>query len=402
MIEQVREIKGIKDINNILSIVIEDLNKGKDKISNIADSLRQEFEKEKNELLNVENNIIFIIDEVNRLEKLDKDMRRKLAKSSSDFYIEEKNMESIYEIALNIRVEYITMQNEEKRMQNRREILQRALKKYLDNIEQADSVVGQVSVAMKYLTGEVYDNLENLEGNNKFSLGIKIVEAQEKERNKLAREIHDGPAQYLASTLMRIDFCKTRLKDNLQEGLVELDDVQGNVSKTLKEVRGIISNLRPPFLDGITLKEAIDDLRDDFLEECDVKLKVKFENESYLIDKTIETAIYRIIQELLSNIKKHSKAINSMLQVNLGMDYIFIKIKDDGRGFNTEEVMNNSRCYNKKYGILGIYERLDELGGTITVESVIDNGTEYNIKLPRIRRGGSFDKISNSWWSCSY
>ena len=146
----------------------------------------------------------------------------------------------------------------------------------------------------------------------------------------------------------------------------------------------------------LTLKEAIDDLKDGFLEECDVKLKVRFENESCLIDKTIETAIYRIIQELLSNIKKHSKAHNALLQLDLGMNYIFIKVKDDGIGFNMEEVIDNSRCNNKKYGILGIYERLDELGGTITVESRLDNGTEYKIKLPRIRRRDCFDKISNS------
>jgi len=396
MIENVREIKGIKDINNVLVIVIEDLDKGKEKILNIADSLRIEFEKQKTELLNIENKIVFVIQEVNRLEMLDKYMRKQLANSSMNFRSEEKNMENIYESALNVRVEYITMQQEEKRLQNQREILQRSIKKYSDNIEQADSVIGQVSVAMKYLTGEVCDNLENLEGNNKFSLGIKIVEAQEKERNKIAREIHDGPAQYLASTLMRIDFCKARLKDNLKEGLIELDDVQGNVSKTLKEVRGIISNLRPPFLDGITLKEAIDDLKDNFLEECETKLKVSFQNESCLIDKTIETAIYRIIQELLSNIKKHSKAYNALLRVDIGIDHIFIKVKDDGIGFNTEEVIDNSRCNNKKYGILGIYERLDELGGNITVQSVIDSGTEYNIKLPRIRRGECFDKISNS------
>ena len=383
--EDVNEIKGIKDINNIISIVIEDLDKGKDKILNIADSLRLEFEKKKIELLNVQNKIIFVIDEVTRLENLDKNMRKKLASSSMDFNSEEKNRENIYESALNVRVEYITMQQEEKRLQEQRETLQRSIKKGLENIEQADSVVGQVSVAMKYLTGDVFNNLENLEGNNKFSLGIKIVEAQEKERNKISREIHDGPAQYLASTLMRIDFCKARLKDNLQEGLVELDDVKGNVSKTLKEVRGIICNLRPPFLDGITLKEAIDDLRDNFLEECDVNLKVRVKDESGLTDKTIETAVYRIIQELLSNIKKHSKAYNSVLQVDMGIDYISIKINDDGIGFNTEKVIDNYRC-NNKYGIIGIYERLEELGGTITVESRINNGTEYNIKLPRSRR----------------
>jgi hypothetical protein len=73
-----------------------------------------------------------------------------------------------------------------------------------------------------------------------------------------------------------------------------------------------------------------------------------------------------------------------------------IVVKDDGIGFNMEEVIDNSRCNNKKYGILGIYERLNELGGTITVESKINNGTEYKIKLPRIRRRDCFDKISNS------
>lgn len=387
MLEEIKEVKGFKDINNILSIVIEDLDKGKDKISNIADSLRFEFEKQKDELLDVESKIKFAIEEVNRLEKLDKSMRAMLADSAMKFNGEEKSMENIYERALNVRVEYITIQQEEKRLQKQRELLQRSLKQFLDNIQQAESVVGQVSIAMKFLSGEVYDNLENLEGNNKFSLGIKIVEAQEKERNKISREIHDGPAQYLASTLMRIDFCKARLKDNLKKGLIELDDVQANVSKTLKEVRGIISNLRPPFLEGITLKEAIDDLKDNFLEESKTELKIRFENESCLIDKTIETAIYRIIQELLSNIKKHSKAHTALLQVNVGMKQIFIRVQDDGIGFNTEEVVENSKSNNKKYGILGIYERLDELGGSITVKSVINYGTEYRIELPRVRRG---------------
>ncbi len=384
----------INSINNILSVVIDDIHNGKEKIFNIAESLKSEYEKQIIELGDVEDQISILIKEVDRLEKIDKSMREKLAKASMNFQIKEDDVRIIYEEALNIRVEYITMQKEEKRLQGRRESLQRSIKNHFNNIKEADSVIEQVNVALSYLKGDVYKNIESVEENSKIAYAIRFVEAQEKERNRIARDIHDGPAQYLASTMMRIDFCKMLLNKNLEEGLNELEDLKSNVRKTLKEVRGIIFDLKPPFLNGITLEAAIEDLKEAFLEEASTNLAVEIRSNGHPVDYVVEVAVYRIIQEILNNIKKHSKAENSEVRLEVGQENIYLNIKDNGRGFDVDEYLKSARKNTKNYGITGIYDRVDELGGTIEIKSLLDKGTEYKIKLPTIRGKENSDKIS--------
>lgn len=382
------------NVNSILSLVIEDIHNGKEKIFNIAESLKSEYEKQVMELNIVEDQIKKLIKEVDRLEKIDKRMRQNLAKASMNFEVKEDDVRMIYEEALNIRVEYITMQKEEKRLQARRESLQRSIKNNFDNVNNADNVIEQVNVALSYLKGDVYKNIESAEENSKIAYAIRFVEAQEKERNRIAREIHDGPAQYLASTMMRIDFCKMLLNKNLDEGLVELEDLKSNVRKTLKEVRGIIFDLKPPFLNGITLEAAIEDLKEAFMEETFTNLAVKVTTSDYSVDYVVEVAVYRIIQEILNNIKKHANAKDSEVILEIEKDYIYLNIKDDGKGFDVIEFFKNARKNTKNYGITGIYDRIDELGGSIQIESLLGNGTEYRIKLPTIRGKENCDKAS--------
>lgn len=382
------------NVNSILSVVIEDIHNGKDKIFNIAESLKSEYDTQVMELNIVEDQIKKLIKEVDRLEKVDKLMRENLAKASANFEVKEEEVRLIYEEALNIRVEYITMQKEEKRLQTRRESLQRSIKNNFHNIKDADNVIEQVNVALSYLKGDVYKNIESAEESSKIAYAIRFVEAQEKERNRIAREIHDGPAQYLASTLMRIDFCKMLLNKDLEEGLVELEDLKSNVRKTLKEVRGIIFDLKPPFLNGITLEAAIEDLKEAFMEETSTNLTIDIENSDYEVDYVIEVAVYRIIQEILNNIKKHAEAKNSEVQLEIGEEYIYLSIKDDGKGFDVTEFFKNARKNTKNYGLKGIYDRIDELGGSMQIKSLVGEGTQYRIKLPTIRGNENSDKVS--------
>ncbi|MGG7177738.1 histidine kinase [Clostridium paraputrificum] len=378
--------KDVRDVNMVLKKVIGEINDGKDKIFKISESLRDEFEREKQELEMVIIEIGNVINEVDRLEKLDKKMRLRLAKESMNLKNNDAMIQKTYEDALEVRVKFITMQKEEKELRKKRDKLELSLKNYLKNIEEADSVIKQVNVALHYLSGDVEDGLGNIEGNSKMNTGIKILEAQEQERSRIAREVHDGPAQYLASTIMRIDFCKTLLNDDLVKGLKELDDLKGDVKKALKEVRGIIFDLRPPFLERLTLTEAVQDLVDTFLEESNIDLDVSFQSSARESEHIIEVGVYRIIQELLNNIKKHSKAREGNIKLEIGREWIYIVIEDDGIGFNLNEVIEKSRKSNSSYGILGIFERVNQLGGDIKVDAVKDLGTGYKIKLPTSRR----------------
>lgn len=386
----------MNNINDVLSLVIQDIHKGKERIFNIAENLREQYSQDSRELEYITNKIDELVNEIKKLEYADKNMREKLAEASMNFQEDEEVVKKIYDDALDVRVEYLTKQKEEKRLLNKKESLEKTLKSNASNIDEADSVLEQVSVVINYLQGDISNNIEMVEENNKIAYSIRFVETQEKERNRIAREIHDGPAQYLASSLMRIDFCKMLLTKNLDEGLVELEDLKTNLKKTLKEVRNIIFDLKPPFLNGVTLVAALEDLMEAFQEECDTEIKMRIRDNDIILDYIVEVAVYRIIQEILSNVKKHAEAEKVDVKLELTKENVHINIKDNGKGFDIDTLLKNLRNSSKSYGITGIYDRVDELGGTIKVNTEINKGTEYKIKLPAFRGKDESDKTSNN------
>lgn len=388
--------KKMNTINSVLSLVISDIHKGKEKIFNIAESLKEQYEKDKTELEYIVEKIDSLSEELKGLERADLNMRKKLAEASMNFQEDEEIVKKIYDDALNVRVEYLTKQKEEKRLLYKKETLEKSLASNASNIDEADTVIEQVSVVINYLQGDISSNIEMVEENNKIAYAIRFVEAQEKERNRIAREIHDGPAQYLASSLMRIDFCKMLLNNNLQEGLSELEDLKGNLKKTLKEVRNIIFDLKPPFLNGVTLVTALEDLKEAFQEECRTNIKMRIRDNNVILDYIVEVAVYRIVQEILTNVKKHAEAESVDVKIEFTEQNVHINIKDNGKGFDINTLMKNLRKSNKSYGLTGIYDRVEEMGGTIKVNTNINCGTEFRIKLPAFRGKDESGKISNN------
>lgn len=375
--------ENINSIGTIIENVIKEINTGKNKIFKIADSLRDEFQKKNIELESVKKEIQEVIEKVDELAVLDKKMRVVLAEASKrDSEKSGDLMEKIYEEAFEIRVEYITKQNEEKDLRRRRDSLEQTLKNYSSNIEVADNTVNQINIALGYLEGNVAD----VEENSQMLIGIKILEGQERERRRIAREVHDGPAQYIANTMMRIDFCKMLIQKDLNEGLKELDDLKSNVRKALKEVRGILFDLRPLKLEERGLNEAIKDMANDVSLDTNIPVNVTLNTSECKVEHIIEIAVYRIIQEILNNVKKHSKAHEVSIIIEGCKEYIYFMVKDDGVGFDLEEARTRENERGTSYGLAGIFDRVSQLQGTIDIKSEPNKGTRYNIKLP-INRG---------------
>lgn len=372
---------GIKDINLILEKVIEEINQGKDKIFNITENLKNEFENQKHELEIILFNLKQIIREVDQLEKKDKEMRKKLAKVSANLNVSDEVVKEVYNEALETKVRYITKQKEERELRVKRDKLEISLKNYLKNIEEAESVVCQVNVVLNYLCGDLGKTVASINEKNNQEMVIKVLEIQEAERGRIARDIHDGPAQYLASSIMRIDFCKKILMEDLERGLQEMDELKSTVKKALIEVRGIIFDLRPPYLEKQTLEESIQDLIDTFSDESNVNIRFKMLNYDKCND-TIEIGVYRIVQELICNVKKHSKANYVDILIEKGKEYLFINFTDDGIGFDLDEVVHESKLRKISYGIVGILDRVEGLGGKVDINSRMNKGTRYRIRLP--------------------
>ena len=383
----VNEKYSSEDIKEIIDGVIEEINVGKTKIFHIADAMRDELEIKKKELYDIKSRLSKVINEVDYLEKADKAMRYKLVEESKKLYqVDSDLFKEVYEEALDIRVRYITKQNEEKELILKRDNLERTLKNYNLNIEEAQGAVNQINIALGYLEGNILDIINDQDEKSQMIVGIKILENQELERQRIAREIHDGPAQYIANAMMRVDFCKVVVKKDLEKGINELDDLKSNIRMALKEVRSIIYDLRPLHLEELGLMDAIKDIINIISVENDIKIDMIVDEASYEVEKIMQIAIYRIIQEIFNNIKKHSKAKYVDLRINYIKDYIYIYIQDDGIGFNVQETLINTKQKGNRYGLLGIFERVKQLRGKIEVKSSKGEGTIYKIRLPINRK----------------
>ncbi|MBS5952088.1 MAG: sensor histidine kinase, partial [Clostridium sp.] len=277
------------NIKEIIGDVIEEINDGKSKIFNISDKMRDDLEVSKQELKIIKAKLSEVIDEVDKLEKADKVMRIKLVEESkkttnSDQY----HFKLVYEEALETRVRFITKQNEEKELILKRDALERTLRDYIKSIEEAESAVNQINIALGYLQGNFLEVLKDEDENSNMINEIKVLEAQEVERKRIAREIHDGPAQYLANAMMRIDFCKVVVQKDLDKGLKELDDLKMNVKMALKEVRGIIYDLRPLSLEERGFTDAINELINRIIQENNIEIHSFIEEYPGEIDKVIQ------------------------------------------------------------------------------------------------------------------
>lgn len=373
----------VKSINNIIKKVIGEINSSREQIFNIVDSIRNEQEYLKYQLNEVKETIKRVIEEADQLQKDDKAARKKLAAVSANFNIyTEDDIKAAYDKAYDIRIKYFTKQQEEKSLRERRDSLEISLKKTAQNIEGAEKVINQVSVAMGYLEGSILSSAEGSDKDSEMFIGIKILEAQENERKRIARDIHDGPAQHMANIVMRVDICKMVLSKDLNEGLKELSDLKESVKVALKEVRSIIYDLRPMSLDDLGLIQTIQQTINTSAQESNIDVKLNLKPFQTEIEPIIQVAVYRIVQELFNNIKKHSKAKHAEVRLDYGTKYLIIKISDDGIGFDVDRTLESVKLHGNSYGLIGIFDRVNQLQGKIQIKSSAETGTIYTINLP--------------------
>ncbi|MGH4119672.1 sensor histidine kinase [Clostridium sp.] len=373
----------IGHINDIIKKIIKQISNSREQILEIVDNARLEYENLKTEIVVIRRDIDKVINEVDALEVQDKLMRKKLVEVSKKFNsFNEDEIRSVYENASEIRVKFIMKQNEEKQFRVRRDTLEIALKKSVKNIDNSEKVVNQISIAMGYLEGDILSVLEGADKSSEMFIGIKILEAQENERKRISRDIHDGPAQHIANIIMKTDICSRIIQKDLNAGLKELVDLKESVKVALKEVRSIIFDLRPMSLDDLglnkTIEQAVKSVSEDF--KIDIKLKLKpMQTE---VESIIQVAVFRIIQEIFNNIKKHSKAKHVDVKLDYGTKYLRLLISDDGIGFDVDETLKRVKTKGNSYGLIGILDRVKQLQGEIHIESSSGAGSVYNVVLP--------------------
>jgi len=373
----------IGNINAIIKKIIEQICNSREQILEIVDNIRIEYENLKTEFLVIRGSIGEVLNEVDALEVQDKQMRKKLVEVSKKFNsFDEHEIKSVYEKASDIRVNFIMKQNEEKQLRERRNTLEMLMKKSIKNIDNSEKIINQISIAMSYLEGDILSVLEGADKSSDMFIGIKILEAQENERKRISRDIHDGPAQHIANIIMKADICKKIIQKDINEGLNELVDLKESVKVALKEVRSIIFDLRPMSLDDLGLNKTIEQAVTSISENFNIDVILKLKPMDKEVECIIQVAVFRIIQEIFNNIKKHSKAKHVEVKLDFGTKYLRLIISDDGIGFNVEETLKRVKTKGNSYGLIGILDRVNQLQGEIHIESSMGAGTVYNVLLP--------------------
>lgn len=209
---------------------------------------------------------------------------------------------------------------------------------------------------------------------------VAINEAQEKERLKIATEIHDGLGQMLTGISYTIDnYFIDKFQDD-REYHEKINQLNQQIDHTIKESKNIAYDLMPFLLKDFGLITAIENLVRDLEDKSKIKFKFQAFNCKNRFNEKIEKTVYRIIQEALNNVIKHSSASESTIQIIKHDESLGIVIEDNGVGFNTD--VDNKRTKPKGIGLISMHERVNSFNGFININSEVNKGTEILIEIP--------------------
>ncbi|UOR11663.1 sensor histidine kinase [Halobacillus amylolyticus] len=370
---------GDKALDFIIREMVDTVTNSKDEIFQIGEDSRGEFEKLNKELHEIRKQVTGLINEGDTLEQRVRLSRMRLSEVSKQFQqYSEEEIRKVYEQTHSLQMDLSMTREKEKQLRERRHEIELRLRNLDDTIQRAEALAGKISIVLNYLTEDfkhVSDALESAKEKQEF--GLQIIEAQEEERRRLSREIHDGPAQMLANVMLRSDLVERTFNERgINEALSEMKNVRKLVRSALYEVRRIIYDLRPMALDDLGLVPTLKKYLATTEEYNNIKISFTLIGEERRLEGKYEVALFRLIQEAVQNAVKHAEP--SVIQVAFEMkpQNTNILIKDDGKGFDPNIKKE------KSFGLMGMRERVDMVNGDLNIDSSPGEGTIVTIRIP--------------------
>ncbi|WP_209848201.1 sensor histidine kinase [Paenibacillus sediminis] len=372
------------DIDRVIKNAIHVMEDSKYQIFEILESSRNELISLNKELEYVIKEAGDTIEKVDQLEQNFRLSRIRLTEVSRDFVrYSEEDIKNAYERATQIQLDLMIYREKEMYLKARRDELQKRAKGVEKSMERAETIGSQIAVVLEYLSGELGQVTRILESaKNRQMIGLKIILAQEEERKRIAREIHDGPAQLLANLGLRTEIVERMLqKQEFQVVQDEVIDLRGQVRSSLEEMRKIIFNLRPMALDDLGLIPTLRKYVHDFEERTKIRTTFETKGKEQRLSSAMEAAIYRLVQEALTNASKHARPTYVTVEITYQAQMVKIEVKDNGIGFNKNQLEQKAKDHTH-FGLIGMRERVELLEGRMEIESAVNQGTKIIIHIP--------------------
>jgi len=380
------EPSGEQSLKRIFRNTLETIESSKGQIFEIYESTKDEVETSRKNLEEIKQQAEKTIELVDTLTKQEQLEKQKLVQVSSNFadYSEDR-IRACYESVKNVQVQLGIAREKEYDLRRQRDKLELRLRRLQKTLVNAERLAMRIGSVLGYLTSQISDVVSQMEliSKNKF-LGAQIIKAQEEERHRVSREIHDGPAQDLANLIFQSSICERLIDVKPEEAKEGLQELRRQIRGCLTDVRQIIFDMRPMSLDDLGLVPAIRQLLLKLRERGVLEASFQVDGRERPLEKHVEVSVFRIIQEAVNNVHRHAGVNKAKVRMLFTESHLSVLIVDEGQGFDMEEVeaRRQESEGNGHFGMLGMDERAQIIGAELTVVSAPGKGTRVHLKYP--------------------
>jgi two-component system sensor histidine kinase DegS len=218
---------------------------------------------------------------------------------------------------------------------------------------------------------------KNASASGKMASVEMLVNAQESERQRLSRQMHDGPAQALSNFILQTEIAMRLLEVDPAQAREELSNLKGSALGTFQKVRNFIFELRPMMLDDLGLAPTLRKYAEAFREQTGMEVTVTVTGSERRLEPYIEVMIFRAVQELIGNASRHSQATQVKVHLDMADELIRVSVDDNGKGMDADSPEEG-----KSLGLKLIRDRSELLGGSFEIDSAVGKGTRVTFSVP--------------------
>jgi PAS domain S-box-containing protein len=247
------------------------------------------------------------------------------------------------------------------------------------DVQLLDSIAAQIAISVE--NSKLHQEVQRKE-ENRGELLREIFSIQEEERRRIARELHDETSQALASLAASLEAISGMLPSSTDKVRVRLRKAQALSISILDEIHKLTYELRPTLLDDLGLVAAARWLADNNLRAAGIRVKSRTTGREKRLPPQLEATLFRVIQEAVTNIARHSHAKNASVMLHFDKNIVKVRVSDDGEGFDVEEAIS-SKDRPRGLGLLGMKERVELVNGTLSIKSRPGGGgTKIEVEIP--------------------
>lgn len=341
---------------------------GEVSLQQLAEDTQKDYDQSMSQLKEIDILIQQTSAEVDRLAQRNAQVNNRLRQLESSFdTVPRSDIQEVYAAVLDAQKRLFMMRGQLEKLQSDQQHMQRYVSR-LSRFLEATQGLGEAASGPKPSSGP-----------GQQPTVVRIVEAQEQERQRLVRQLHDGPAQSLTNLILQAEICERLFDSDAGRARAELGNLKTAVVSTFQKVRDFMADLRPMMLDDLGLIPTLKRYVDTFNGKSDVPATLTLTGAERRLASYKEVTIFRVLQELLTNARVHAHATRIQLALDMGETLIMASVEDNGSGFNPQEVLAPG---GKTIGLMTQRERVEMLGGRLTIESSPGRGTKVTVELP--------------------